>query len=163
MNKPATQELLPPERTQSAHSTDRPSMFHWLIEPLQDRLLLPLTGLWILGLDWLLFPPEGATFMLATPVAAVLGFIFGSAGVYQFQRRFAGDDKLQGHAQSDPGRRHRRHPLAAGRHRRRRLDPRHFRADPPARSAVPQVTASRRTDNPVRRLRIDGQDCPSYK
>ena len=93
MNKPATQELLPPERTQSAHSTDRPGMLHWLIEPLQDRLLLPLTGLWILGLDWLLFPPEGATFMLATPVAAVLGFIFGSAGVYQFQRRFAGDDK----------------------------------------------------------------------
>jgi hypothetical protein len=98
MNRFATQELLPPERvasTQSAESTVRSGILHWLIEPLPDRLLLPLAGLWILGLDWLLFPPEGATLMLATPVAAVLGFIFGGAGVYQFQRRFAGDDPLR--------------------------------------------------------------------
>jgi hypothetical protein len=94
MIKPAAQELLPPEHASSAHSTDRPGMLHWLIEPLADRMLLPLAGLWILGLDWLLFPPEGGTLMLATPVAAVVGFILGGAGVFQMQRRFARDNKL---------------------------------------------------------------------
>jgi hypothetical protein len=93
MTKPATQELLPPERASTTHSTDRPNPFRWLIEPLQDRMLLPLAGLWILGLDWLLFPPEGATLTLATPVASALGFIVGAAGVYQMQRRFARDSR----------------------------------------------------------------------
>jgi hypothetical protein len=56
-------------------------------------MLLPLAGLWILGLDWLLFPPEGATLALATPVASLVGFLAGAAGVYQMQRRYALDDK----------------------------------------------------------------------
>ncbi len=94
MTKPAAQELLPPERASSARATDRPGMLHWLIEPIADRMLLPLAGLWILGLDWLLFPPEGGTMLLATPVAMVVGFILGGAGVYQMQRRFARDTTL---------------------------------------------------------------------
>ena len=92
MTKPV-QELLYPEHTASANSTEQPSMLRWLIEPLQDRMFLPLAGLWILGLDWLLFPPEAATLGLATPFTSLLGFILGTAGVYQMQRRFALDDK----------------------------------------------------------------------
>lgn len=94
MTKPVTQELLPPERTASANSAPRLGLLHWLIEPIADRMLLPLAGLWILGLDWLLFPPEGATLLLATPFASLVGFILGSMGVYQMQRRFALDEKL---------------------------------------------------------------------
>jgi hypothetical protein len=55
-------------------------------------MLLPLAGLWIVGLDWLLFPPEGATLALATPLASLAGFLIGGAGVYQMQRRYARDD-----------------------------------------------------------------------
>lgn len=93
MTKPATQELLPPERGASSRSTGSANPLRWLIEPLQDRMLLPLAGLWILGLDWILFPPEGATLTLATPIASVLGFLAGAVGVYQMQRRFAGDNQ----------------------------------------------------------------------
>ena len=92
MPKP-NQELLYPEHSGSAHSTEQPSMLHWLIEPIQDRMFLPLAGLWILGLDWVLFPPEAATLSLATPFTSLLGFILGTMGVYQMQRRYGGDDK----------------------------------------------------------------------
>jgi hypothetical protein len=92
MAKP-TQELLYPDHTGTNNSADQPGLLHWLIEPLKERMFLPLAGLWILGLDWLLFPPEGATLMLATPLTSLLGFILGSAGVFQMQRRFAQDDK----------------------------------------------------------------------
>jgi polyferredoxin len=95
MNEPGTQELLPPERAGSTQSADRPSLLHWLIEPLPDRLLLPVAGLWILGLDWLLFIQESVTLGWATPVTAMLGFFIGGAGVYQFQRRFARDDRTK--------------------------------------------------------------------
>jgi hypothetical protein len=93
MNQFANHELLPPERTATAHAASQSSLFAWLFEPLQDRLFLPLAGRWILGLDWLLFPPEAATFGLATPVASLFGFILGAMGVYQMQRRYALDDK----------------------------------------------------------------------
>lgn len=54
---------------------------------------MPLTGLWIIGLDWLLFSEEIVTFELATPVIALVGFLLGAAGTYHFQRRFAGDNR----------------------------------------------------------------------
>lgn len=92
MTKTAVQELLPPARF-SAHPTDQPGFLRWLIEPVQDRMFLPLAGLWILGLDWLLFPPEAATLTLATPFASFVGFVLGTLGVYQMQRRFGRDDK----------------------------------------------------------------------
>jgi hypothetical protein len=92
MTKPV-QELLMPEHTASAHSREQSSMLSWLFEPIQDRMFLPLAGLWILGLDWLLFPPEAATFAVATPFASLIGFILGTTGVYQMQRRYALDDK----------------------------------------------------------------------
>jgi hypothetical protein len=93
MDKPATQELLINPPTRSANATGGLNPLAWLIQPVRDRMLLPLAGLWILGLDWLLFPPESATLALATPVASLLGFLVGSVGVYQMQRRYALDDK----------------------------------------------------------------------
>jgi hypothetical protein len=69
------------------------SHWRWLVDPAEQRWLLPLTGLWIIGLDWLLFSEEIVTFELATPVIALVGFLLGAAGTYRFQRRFAGDTR----------------------------------------------------------------------
>ena len=64
--------------------------------PMPSRFMLPLTGLWILGLDWLIFSQNIAwTAGLATPLAVVLGFIFGSAGTFFVQRRFARESGLK--------------------------------------------------------------------
>jgi hypothetical protein len=87
MNKPAQQLLTSPVEGRGGDS----NWLAWLTQPLPDRLLLPLAGVWIIGLDWLLFTQESVTLGLATPLAAVLGFVLGGTGVYQFQRRFAGD------------------------------------------------------------------------
>jgi hypothetical protein len=85
MNKPATQELLPPV---SEGPTGPSGWVHWLLDPLPQRFLLPATGLLMLGLDWLLFPKEAATVGLATPVTAILGFLLGGIGTYHLQRRY---------------------------------------------------------------------------
>jgi hypothetical protein len=61
----------------------------WLIEPTQT--LLPLTGLWILAWDWLLFSTSVMSLGRAVPMAMVIGFVVGGAGTLYFQRRFAGD------------------------------------------------------------------------
>jgi hypothetical protein len=53
--------------------------------------MLPVTGLWILGLDWLLFSQNSLVFGLATPILAVVGFFLGGLGTLYIQRRFAGD------------------------------------------------------------------------
>ena len=66
-------------------------LFRWLFNPRQRRFLLPATGAWILALDWLLFSSNLVSAWLATPVVAVLGFVFGSAGAYLAQRRAAND------------------------------------------------------------------------
>ena len=63
--------------------------FRWLIEP--KRTLLPVTGLWILALDWLLFSTSAMSLGLAVPIAMVIGFVVGGAGTLYLQRRFAGD------------------------------------------------------------------------
>ena len=65
--------------------------FRWLIDNEPRRLLLPLTGLWVLGLDWLLFSSNSLTGGLATPIIVVLGFLLGSAGTLFFQQHFAKD------------------------------------------------------------------------
>jgi hypothetical protein len=67
--------------------------WRWLIDPDDRRWLLPLTGLWILGLDWLLFSEEIVTFELATPVIATIGFALGALGTYYFQTKFANDHR----------------------------------------------------------------------
>lgn len=90
MNQPASQDSL---AKRSAETINEPGLLCWLIDPLPKRFLLPLTGLWILGLDWLLFSPETMSLGLAMPVAAVVGFLLGGAGVYYTQRRYAGDNR----------------------------------------------------------------------
>ena len=68
-------------------------MLNWLVGPMPRRFLLPLTGLWILGLDWLLFSQDIVTLGLSTPVTVVIGFLAGAIGAYKFQREFAGNDR----------------------------------------------------------------------
>ena len=54
-------------------------------------MLLPLTGIWILGLDWLLFSSNVLSAGLATPVVVALGFLLGGIGTLFLQKRIAGD------------------------------------------------------------------------
>jgi hypothetical protein len=88
MTDKGKQVLLPPPSS----GPDRPAgIFAWLTDPLPGNLMLPATGLLVLGLDWLLFPPEAATLGLSTPLAAIFGFLAGSMGTYHLQTRYAGD------------------------------------------------------------------------
>lgn len=64
----------------------------WFVDPDNGRLLLPVSGLWILGLDWLLFSSNVLSLGIATPVVVLLGFLFGGAGTFFFQRRFGKDN-----------------------------------------------------------------------
>lgn len=84
-NRPK-QELLPPESEERRQPV---GWLDWLLSPDPPRFLLPATGLWILGLDWLLFGKEAATLMLATPITSLVGFLAGSIGAYHLQRRYA--------------------------------------------------------------------------
>jgi hypothetical protein len=89
MNSPTRPELTPTFPGIEAWQ----SHWRWLIDPEERRWLLPLTGLWIIGLDWLLFSEELITFELATPVIAIVGFLLGALGTYRFQRKYAGDNR----------------------------------------------------------------------
>ena len=65
--------------------------FRWLISPETRTFLLPLTGFWILGLDWLLFSEEVLSLGLAIPLIVVIGFLVGGAGTFVLQKYFAKD------------------------------------------------------------------------
>ncbi len=67
------------------------SLWRWLTEPHDAQWLLPVTGVWILGLDWLLFSQETISLGLATPLTVVVGFLGGAVGTYFFQSRYAGN------------------------------------------------------------------------
>lgn len=73
----------------------RTSFWQWLVGPVPRRFLLPATGLWILGLDWLLFSPESATAGFGLPMTCAIGLLAGSVGAYVLQHRFAGDRRHQ--------------------------------------------------------------------
>jgi hypothetical protein len=88
MKKPAQELIIPP----ATASTAEPGIVEWLFAPMPGRFFLPATGLWILGLDWLLFSKEFASLGLATPATAIIGFLAGSIGAYRFQRRYAQDN-----------------------------------------------------------------------
>jgi hypothetical protein len=55
------------------------------------RFFLPLTGAWILGLDWLLFSQSVLSVGLALPSVMLLGFMLGGVGTLFFQRRIGRD------------------------------------------------------------------------
>jgi hypothetical protein len=89
MNNNTTQELLPPLRGPERLS----AWFDWLTDPLPRRFMLPATGLLIMGLDWLLFSQEAASFGLLIPFTSLTGFSLGSLGTYLLQTRYARDRK----------------------------------------------------------------------
>jgi hypothetical protein len=90
MNKQAFQELLPPLRSgPDGEST----WFDWLTNPLPKRFMLPATGLLIMGLDWLLFSEEAASFGLLIPFTSMVGFLAGTIGTYHLQTRHGLDSK----------------------------------------------------------------------
>ena len=62
----------------------------WLIDP-KRGMLLPLTGIWILALDWLLFSSNALSAGLATPIVIALGFFLGGVGTLILQKWIAGD------------------------------------------------------------------------
>jgi hypothetical protein len=90
MNKQPVQELLPPLRS---GPTVESSWFDWLTDPMPKRFMLPATGLLIMGLDWLLFSEEAASFGLLIPFTSVVGFLAGAVGTYLLQTRHGLDSK----------------------------------------------------------------------
>ena len=85
-------ELVPREPISTSAAPER-GLLEWLVKPAPGRWLLPLTGLWILGLDWLIFSQNAMSLGVATPVAIAVGFLVGTIGAYVFQRRFGTDTR----------------------------------------------------------------------
>ena len=81
------QESKSPQRAIAEAATNR---VNWIIDP-KRGLLLPLTGIWILALDWLLFSSNVLTAGIATPVVVAIGFFVGGIGTLILQKRVAGD------------------------------------------------------------------------
>ena len=63
---------------------------NWIIDP-ERGLLLPLTGIWILALDWILFSSNLLTAGLATPFVVAVGFVLGAIGTLFLQIMVAKD------------------------------------------------------------------------
>ena len=97
MNKFSNQELLPPISQEPAGLS---GWLGWLTDPLPKRFMLPATGLLIMGLDWLFFSEEAATFGLAIPFTSVVGFLAGSLGAYHIQRKYGLDSRPAAWAKS---------------------------------------------------------------
>ena len=56
--------------------------------------MLPATGLLIMGLDWLLFSEDVASFGLLIPFTPLVGLVAGGIGTYLLQTRYGQDSKL---------------------------------------------------------------------
>ena len=84
MSDLATQKPIPA-------ATPELTLWRWLTDPHAGQWLLPATGAWILGLDWLLFAQNTLVLGLATPLTVVVGFVSGALGTYFLQSRYAGD------------------------------------------------------------------------
>ncbi len=84
MNELATQKSI-------SASSNEFSLWSWLTKPVSEQWLLPVTGAWILGLDWLLFTQNTIVLGLATPMLVAAGFVGGLLGTYYFQSHYAGD------------------------------------------------------------------------
>lgn len=78
------------ERSQHSLPDEMSRQVSWVIDP-KRGMLLPLTGIWILALDWLLFSSNLLTAGLATPVVVAVGFVLGSVGTLVLQRMVAKD------------------------------------------------------------------------
>ena len=80
-----------PERPDQRPSGTGGGGVRWLTDP-KRGWLLPLSGLWILVLDWVLFSSNVLSAGLATPVVAVIGFLIGGAGTFYLQQQVARDN-----------------------------------------------------------------------
>ena len=56
---------------------------------------MPVSGIWILALDWILFSSNLLSAGTATPLVMVLGFLLGSGGVLVLQKWLGGDGSLK--------------------------------------------------------------------
>jgi hypothetical protein len=90
MNTTTHQELLPPASEGPAGIA---GWFHWLTDPLPRRFMLPVTGLLIMGLDWLFFSEEAASLGFAIPFTSLVGFVTGALGAYFLQRKYGLDSR----------------------------------------------------------------------
>ncbi len=63
---------------------------NWLIDP-KRGWLLPISGLWILSLDWILFSSNLLSAGIATPIVICIGFLLGGLGTLFLQIRFGRD------------------------------------------------------------------------
>lgn len=77
--------------TDEPEATDAGDQLRELIKPDKPRLYLPISGLLVLGLDWLFFSSNALSGGLATPLIVVLGFIAGTVGTFALQKWIAGD------------------------------------------------------------------------
>ena len=66
----------------------------WLVDP-NRGFVLPLSGIWILALDWILFSSNVISAGIATPIVMGIGFLLGGGGVLIFQKWIAGDGWLK--------------------------------------------------------------------
>jgi hypothetical protein len=89
-NRPTMNDLASNNPMPTA-ATPEMTLWRWLTAPVPNQWLLPATGLWIIGLDWLLFTQEAVSLGLATPLASAVGFVGGILGTHYFQTRYAGD------------------------------------------------------------------------
>ena len=79
------------ERSQHSLPDELSRHVSWVIDP-KRGMLLPLTGIWILALDWLLFSSNLLTAGLATPDRVVaVGFVLGAVGTLFVQIMVAKD------------------------------------------------------------------------
>ncbi|TWU30814.1 phosphoribosylaminoimidazole carboxylase [Novipirellula artificiosorum] len=78
------------ESPQQSLTEQASGQVRWWLDP-NRGLLLPVSGIWILALDWLLFSSNLLTAGLATPIVVVVGFVLGAAGTLVLQRRVAKD------------------------------------------------------------------------
>lgn len=81
------------ESEKQAPSRKSGGLVRWLFNPKRRRFILPVTGAWILVLDWLLFSSNVFSVWLATPAVMILGFLLGSGGTFLAQKK-AADDAL---------------------------------------------------------------------
>ena len=85
-----------PRIANSEHESQEPEgffdrLYQWLFYPKKKRFLIPAAGVWILAMDWLLFSTNALSAFAATPIIMIIGFVFGGAGAYLIQNKWAND------------------------------------------------------------------------